>query len=131
MEGLKPKQLISKQPLVCLGLSFALLFRDLNCGQVSFLQIFVIIFQKNHLNTHSNSFPEKSFEHRVDLHKLKQIQTMGFSEVYRGFPTRMVYLHYISCLRYTILVGNLRYGSGFDLLKQRQVSLLATRKVPQ
>ena len=24
----------------------------------------------------------------------------------RGFPTRMVYLHYISCLRYTILVRN-------------------------
>ena len=24
----------------------------------------------------------------------------------RGFPTRMVYLHYTSCLRYTILVGN-------------------------
>ena len=24
------------------------------------------------------------------------------------FPTRMVYLHYISCLRYTILVGNPR-----------------------
>ena len=29
--------------------------------------------------------------------------------VYRGFPTRMVYLYYISCLRYTILVGNPRY----------------------
>ena len=27
----------------------------------------------------------------------------------RGFPTRMVYLYYISCLRYTILVGNPRY----------------------
>ena len=26
----------------------------------------------------------------------------------RGFPTRMVYLHYISCLRYTIQVGNPR-----------------------
>ena len=26
----------------------------------------------------------------------------------RGFPTRMVYLYYISCLRYTILVGNPR-----------------------
>ena len=26
--------------------------------------------------------------------------------VYRGFPTRMVYLYSISCLRYTILVGN-------------------------
>ena len=29
--------------------------------------------------------------------------------IYRGFPTRMVYLYYISCLRYTILVGNPRY----------------------
>ena len=26
----------------------------------------------------------------------------------RGFPTRMVYLHYISCLRFTTLVGNPR-----------------------
>ena len=26
--------------------------------------------------------------------------------VYRGFPTNMVYLYYISCLRYTILVRN-------------------------
>ena len=30
---------------------------------------------------------------------------------YRGFPTRMVHLYYISCLRYTILVGNPRYVS--------------------
>ena len=28
---------------------------------------------------------------------------------YRGFPTGMVHLHYISCLRYTILVRNPRY----------------------
>ena len=28
---------------------------------------------------------------------------------YRGFSTRLVYLHYISCLRYTILVGNPQY----------------------
>ena len=28
---------------------------------------------------------------------------------YRGFLTRMVYLYYISCLRYTILVGNPQY----------------------
>ena len=28
---------------------------------------------------------------------------------YPGFPTRMVYPYYISCLRYTILVGNPRY----------------------
>ena len=31
--------------------------------------------------------------------------------IIRGFPTRMVYLHYISCLRYIILVGNPAYGS--------------------
>ena len=31
--------------------------------------------------------------------------------IYRGFLTRMVYLHYISCLRYTILVGNPRIMS--------------------
>ena len=29
--------------------------------------------------------------------------------VYRGFPTRTVYLDYISLYRYTILVGNPRY----------------------
>ena len=29
-----------------------------------------------------------------------------FVTIYRGFPTRMVYLYYISCLSYTILVGN-------------------------
>ena len=27
---------------------------------------------------------------------------------FRGFPTRMVYLYFLSCLRYTILVGNPR-----------------------
>ena len=31
---------------------------------------------------------------------------------YKGFPTRMVYLYYISCLRYTILVRNPRYITG-------------------
>ena len=29
--------------------------------------------------------------------------------IYLGFPTRMVYLYYISCLRYTIQAGNPRY----------------------
>ena len=29
----------------------------------------------------------------------------------RGFATKMVYLYYITCLRYTILVANPRYGS--------------------
>ena len=31
--------------------------------------------------------------------------------IYRGFPTRIVYLYYTSCLRYTILAGNHRYGA--------------------
>ena len=39
---------------------------------------------------------------------LDRLQT---SRQHRGFPTRMVHLHYISCLRYTILVGNPRYAS--------------------
>ena len=30
------------------------------------------------------------------------------NKTFQGFPTRMVYLHCISCLRYTILVGNPR-----------------------
>ena len=34
---------------------------------------------------------------------------------YRGFPTRTVYLYYMSCLRYTILVGNPRYVHGLLL----------------
>ena len=32
-----------------------------------------------------------------------------FPFIFRGFPTRMVYLYYISCLRYTFLVGNPRF----------------------
>ena len=31
------------------------------------------------------------------------------STIYRGFPIRMMYLHYTSCSRYTILVGNPQY----------------------
>ena len=34
---------------------------------------------------------------------------MYFLFPYRGFPTKMVYLYYISYLRYTILAGNPRY----------------------
>ena len=30
---------------------------------------------------------------------------------YRGFPTTLVYLYYISCLRHTILVGSPQYGN--------------------
>ena len=34
----------------------------------------------------------------------------NFCSIYRGFPTRMVYLDYITCLRYTIVVRNPRYS---------------------
>ena len=36
-----------------------------------------------------------------------------------GFPTRMVYLHYISCVRYTILVGNPQLGTLPDTWRYR------------
>ena len=36
------------------------------------------------------------------------LSVIGIGNI-RGFLTRMVYLYYISCLRYTILVGNPRY----------------------
>ena len=43
---------------------------------------------------------------------LKHIQRVWQTDVpYWGFPTRMVYLYYIACLRYTILVGNPRIMS--------------------
>ena len=34
--------------------------------------------------------------------------------IHQGFPTSMVYLHYISCLRYTILARNPWYIQGFQ-----------------
>ena len=47
------------------------------------------------------------------LEQLKMVVYMGTlpSLAFRGFPTRMEYLYYISCLRYTILVGNPRFLS--------------------
>ena len=36
-------------------------------------------------------------------------ETNRCTDIYWGFPTRMVYLYYMSCLRYTILVRNPRY----------------------
>ena len=45
----------------------------------------------------------------MQIYKTKQISPCLKCEhgsTYRGFPTRMVYLYYILCLRYTILVGN-------------------------
>ena len=46
-------------------------------------------------------------------HTLRLTQTVSHTHTcsYRGFPTRMVYLYYISYLRYTILVGNPQYAS--------------------
>ena len=35
-----------------------------------------------------------------------RIDFVQLSGAYRGVPTRMVYLYYISCLRYTILAGS-------------------------
>ena len=32
-----------------------------------------------------------------------------YIHAYQGFPTRMVYLYYVSNLRYNILVGNPQY----------------------
>ena len=40
--------------------------------------------------------------------------------VFRGFPTRMVYLYYISCLRYTILVGNSRFSPSGKRSEERK-----------
>ena len=69
-----------------------------------------------HTHTHT---PEHAHTHsEVQLFncmvKIYQMAT------YQGFPTRMVYLYYISCLRYTILVGNPRYPS----LHRRRLLLL-------
>ena len=36
-------------------------------------------------------------------------QNVNLYHTYQWFPTRMVYLHEILCLRYTILVGNSWY----------------------
>ena len=38
----------------------------------------------------------------------------GTVVLFPGFPTRMVYLYYMSCLRYTILVENPRNFPGLD-----------------
>ena len=37
---------------------------------------------------------------------LTNLTCSSFRPTNQGFPTRMVYLYYISCLRYTILAGN-------------------------
>ena len=43
--------------------------------------------------------------------------------LYRGFPTRMLYLYYVSCLRYTILVRNPWYSSKYCDICQSSVIL--------
>ena len=43
---------------------------------------------------------------------------------YRGFPTRMVYLYFISCFRYTILVGNPWYLSDISCCSVRHEVLV-------
>ena len=50
-----------------------------------------------------------------------------YNFIIRGFPTRMVYLYYISCLRYTILVGNPRFYmlSSFSSISVKNVSFPA------
>ena len=42
--------------------------------------------------------------------KKKKHTCLLYSPTYQGFPTRMVHLYYISCLRYIILVRNPRYN---------------------
>ena len=49
--------------------------------------------------------------------------------IYRGFPTRMVYLCYISCLRYTILVGNPRYSLPNTFVPLHYESLNSCNKI--
>ena len=41
--------------------------------------------------------------------RLNLLDTSNAENTFPGFPTRMVYFYHISCLRYTILVGNPRY----------------------
>ena len=41
---------------------------------------------------------------------MSQPNIQNNNQTNRGFPTRMVYLYYMPCLRYTILVGNPRNG---------------------
>ena len=47
---------------------------------------------------------------------------------FRGFPTTMVYLYYISCLRYTILVGNPRF---YTLFTDLDLALLGVTRLAQ
>ena len=54
----------------------------------------------------ANQSQHRSRKRVADWPVAEQCVTLSWlSKIIRGFPTRMVYLHYISCLRYTILVG--------------------------
>ena len=46
---------------------------------------------------------------QVRVNSCLALQCVKQCSQYRGFPTRMVYLYYVSCLRCTILAGNPRY----------------------
>ena len=43
---------------------------------------------------------------------------------YGGFPTRMVYLYCISCLRYTVLVGNPQYYGRVGVFVSNSVDVI-------
>ena len=63
-------------------------------------------------NTNQVEKPHRSrvsIERRAPVPYDLQCPVSHCSHIYQGFPTRMVYLYYTSCLRYTVLVGNLRY----------------------
>ena len=50
---------------------------------------------------------DRDSEHLMEIARDRRLEAM-FGILNRRFPTRMVYLYYISCLRDTILVGNPR-----------------------
>ena len=80
------------------------------CGFVHLSHIWVYV-----LGIHSSVEPSV-YHHRsfaffemTEVRYWEEATKVFFNWVtYREFPTRMVYLYYISCLRYTILVVNLR-----------------------
>ena len=50
-----------------------------------------------------------NINHEIKFERNRHISVRTLTSIKcRGFPTRMVYIYYISCLRYTILVGNPR-----------------------
>ena len=65
----------------------------------------------------STTMGKEAYNHRtIDGRKqiyTKVVQRLQVEFAFRGFPTRTVHLHYISCLTYTILVGNHPY-TGYD-----------------